>query len=290
MKIENWKLEIRNGQSILEVLVAVTIGAIIIGSATGAIILAINVNLQSRSTQIAIGYAQEALDNLKSVAEGNWLKLYSVPAKGPSTQYYLAVYKTLSGTVAVTNDSPSVSGTATTFTADLVAGDNIIINSLPFTVDTVNSDTLLTLSSNYTGTTTSGLAITRDFSIRSGTEQIVSNNVTYTRSFSVQNVNRDACGAGSITTDAQVACSGTTGILEDPSTQQIIVTVSWPIRGGSNTSTATFTQYFSRTADRVMKFIDWSGGTTTSVFTQPTNQYTSQTGLNVSATGVIQLQ
>jgi len=137
---------------------------------------------------------------------------------------------------------------------------------------------------------TSGLTITRDFSIRSGTEQIVSNNVTYTRSFSVQNVNRDACGSGSISSGAPVACSGTTGILEDPSTQQIIVTVSWPIRGGSNTSTATFTQYFSRTADQVMKFIDWSGGTTTSVFTQPTNQYTSQTGLNVSATGAIQLQ
>ena len=149
MKIENWKLEIRNGQSIMEVLVAVTIGAIIIGSATGAIIMAINVNLQSRATQVATGYAQEALGNLKSVAEGNWLKLYSVPAKGPSTQYYLAPYKTLSGTVTVTSGSPSVLGTGTTFTTDLVAGDNIIINSMPFTVSVVNSDTLLTLSSNY---------------------------------------------------------------------------------------------------------------------------------------------
>ena len=149
MKIENWKLEIRNGQSIMEVLVAVTIGAIIIGSATGAIIMAINVNLQSRATQVATGYAQEELGNLKSVAEGNWLKLYSVPAKGPSTQYYLAPYKTLSGTVTVTSGSPSVLGTGTTFTTDLVAGDNIIINSMPFTVSVVNSDTSLTLSSNY---------------------------------------------------------------------------------------------------------------------------------------------
>jgi hypothetical protein len=133
----------------MEVLIAITIGAIIIGSATGAIILAMNINLQSRSAQIATGYAQEELGNLKSVAEGNWQKLYSVPAKGPSTQYYLAPYKTLSGTVTVTSGSPLVIGSGTTFTADLVTGDTIIINSMRFTVLSVNSDTSLTLSSNY---------------------------------------------------------------------------------------------------------------------------------------------
>jgi hypothetical protein len=139
----------QSGQSIMEVLIAITIGAIIIGSATGAIILAMNINLQSRSAQIATGYAQEELGNLKSVAEGNWQKLYSVPAKGPSTQYYLAPYKTLSGTVTVTSGSPLVIGSGTTFTADLVTGDTIIINSMRFTVLSVNSDTSLTLSSNY---------------------------------------------------------------------------------------------------------------------------------------------
>ncbi len=274
----------------MEVLVAVTVGAIIIGSATGAIIMAINANLQSRSIQIATGYGQEVLDNLKSVAEGSWLKIYSL-TKGPSTQYYLAVYKVLGGTIAVTNGQPSVSGTGTTFTTDLVNGDNIIINSLPFTVGTVNSDISLTLTSNYSGTTASGLAITRDFSIRSGTEQVTYNNVVYTRSFAIQNVNRDSCGNGSITLSAATSCSGSTGILEDPSTQLITVTVTWPVRGaGSSTNNVTVNRHFSRTADQIVKFIDWSGGTTTSTFTQPTNQYTSQTGLNVSATGVLQLQ
>jgi hypothetical protein len=288
----------QRGQSIMEVLVAVTVGTIIVGSATGAIILGLQVSAQSRSAQIANGYTQELMSNLKSVSEGNWQKLYNLPAKGSGTQYYLATYKTLAGTVAVTNNSPTVTGASTTFTTDLVVGDNIIINSLAFTVNIISSDTSLTLSSNYSGVTASGLSIIRDFSIRSCTttptntcEQVTYNNTVYIRYFSVQNVNRDACGAGSITTNAQVACSGTTGILEDPSTQQIIVTVSWPVRGGSNTSSATFTQYFSRTTDQVMKFIDWGGGTTTtSSFSQPTNKYTSQTGLNVSATGVIQLQ
>lgn len=276
----------------MEVLVAVTIGAIIIGSATGAIIVAINSNLQSRSTQIATGYAQEILGNMKSVAEGNWTRLYNVSSKGSGTQYYLAVYKTLSGTVAVTNNSPSVNGSSTAFTADLVAGDNVIINSLPFTVGTVNSDVLLTLSSSYSGTTASGLAITRDFSIRTGTEQVAYNNVQYTRYFAVQNVNRDACGSGNITSNAATGCSGGSGIVEDPSTQQITVTISWPV-AGSGVRTATFTQYISRSRDQVMKFIDWSGGTVgnpANTYTQPTNQYVSQTGLNLTTTGVIQLQ
>jgi hypothetical protein len=285
--MEQSPIDSGRGQSLMEVLVAVTVGAIIIGSATGAILMAMSANLQSRAAQLAGGFAQELMGNLRSVAEGKWQTLYGVPAKGPSTAYNLAVYKQLAGTVAVTNSSAAVVGTGTVFTADLTVGDNVIVNSLPFTVSVVGSDTSITLSSAYSGSTASGLNIYRDFTIRSSTEQVISNNITFTRSFKVENVNRDACGAGTITTDAQTACSGSSGVLEDPSTQKITATVSWPQSGG--TRTVTVVQYFSRTKDQVVRFDDWSGGTTTSIYTQPTNQYTSETDLNVSTPGAITL-
>ena len=66
------------------------------------------------------------------------------------------------GTLTLTNNSATVTGNGTTFTTELAAGDFIVVTvgGVPYTlpVKTVNSNTSLTLVSNYTGPTQSGAA------------------------------------------------------------------------------------------------------------------------------------
>lgn len=66
------------------------------------------------------------------------------------------------GTLTLTNNSPAVTGVSTTFSTELAAGDFIVVTvgGVPYTlaVKTVNSNTSLTLVSNYTGPTQAGAA------------------------------------------------------------------------------------------------------------------------------------
>ena len=66
------------------------------------------------------------------------------------------------GTLTLTNKSAAVSGSGTAFTTELAAGDFIVVTvgGIPYTlpVKTVNSNTSLTLVSNFTGPTQSGAA------------------------------------------------------------------------------------------------------------------------------------
>ncbi|MDM3441932.1 tail fiber domain-containing protein, partial [Citrobacter sp. Cb063] len=66
------------------------------------------------------------------------------------------------GTLTLNNNSASVVGTDTTFTTELAAGDFIVVvvGGVPYTlpVQEVNSNTRLTLVSNYTGPRATGAA------------------------------------------------------------------------------------------------------------------------------------
>ncbi|MDZ7322027.1 tail fiber domain-containing protein [Kosakonia sacchari] len=66
------------------------------------------------------------------------------------------------GTLTLTNNSASVSGSGTSFTTELAAADFIVVTvgGIPYTlpVKTVDSTTALTLVSNYTGPTQAGAA------------------------------------------------------------------------------------------------------------------------------------
>jgi hypothetical protein len=68
---------------------------------------------------------------------------------------------TLSGTLAVTNNSTAVTGTGTSFTAEVAPGDLIFLPNGVYTVATVPSLTSLTLTSVYLGTTASGISAYR---------------------------------------------------------------------------------------------------------------------------------
>jgi len=88
-----------HGQSLIEVLIALSLGALIIGSATGAIVLTVRLNNQNRLVQSASFLAQEISDNAKPVSSSNWVGLYNL-TKGASTKYYF--YPSASGFGVVT--------------------------------------------------------------------------------------------------------------------------------------------------------------------------------------------
>lgn len=66
------------------------------------------------------------------------------------------------GTLTLTNNSAAVTGSGTSFTTELAVGDFIVVTvgGIPYTlaIKTVNSNTSLTLVSNYTGPTQGGAA------------------------------------------------------------------------------------------------------------------------------------
>ncbi len=279
----------------MEILISVSIVAIVIASVVGAILSSTSSNTNNRASQLATGYEQELTNNLRSVVSSNWYQIYNLPTKGSSGNYYLADYAQLPGTVGLNASSTTINGSGTNFTSSLVSGDSITVSSTIFTVSTITSDTQLTVTTAYTGSTTpTNLNVYRDFSIRSGKETITANNITFLRWFSVQNVYRDTCGTGTITTASTSACTVSStgaliGVLEDPSTQEVTVYITWS--GGLANGSYTVNQYFSRNKDQVIKFYDWSGGAvsdSSSVFTQPTNKYTSATGLITTTSGVLQ--
>ena len=72
------------------------------------------------------------------------------------------------GTVAVTNSNAAVVGIGTAFLANVSIGELFTIagSSVPYSVGAVADDTHLTLSSNYAGLTTSGLAYAITTSLR----------------------------------------------------------------------------------------------------------------------------
>lgn len=62
----------------------------------------------------------------------------------------------LSGTITATNGSDAITGVGTLFLKELSPDDSIIISGVDFTVESVNSNTSITLSESYTGPTVTG--------------------------------------------------------------------------------------------------------------------------------------
>lgn len=117
--------------------------------------------------------------------------------------------------------------------------------------------------------------------IVSGIETLTVEGKDFTRYFSVENANRDACGAGDITTNATSTCVAGAGILEDPSTQKITIAVE---RNGNKLIDAV--QYLTRYRNAVFVQTDWSGGSTASDETVilPNSRFASSSNIDFSAT------
>jgi len=212
------------GQSLVEIIIAIAIGAILLGGGTAAIVPILRSNTEIKNAQTAASLAQQHLDSLSAMAESSWHIIYTPPAgKGPSSQFHLRA-------------------TSTTY------------------------------------------------QIISGTTSTVMEGRTFTRYFSIENVSRDFCGAGDITTNTTTGCTsgpGTVGVADDPSTQKITAIVGWP----ENRSLSKI-QYLTRSVNRVFRQTDWSGGPNQEgPITSENERFATSTGIDAASTpGSIKLQ
>lgn len=111
----------------------------------------------------------------------------------------------------------------------------------------------------------------------------------FTRYFYIEDVNRDLCGAGAITTDVASGCGsgpGSTGVALDPSTEKITVAVTWP----RATEGVTLSEDVTRSRNYVFWQSDWSGASGQEMFPTSTNvtninnNFASSTNINTTAT------
>ncbi len=140
----------------------------------------------------------------------------------------------MTGSVAVTNGNPVVTGTGTTFSTEVTAGSVIVISNVPYSVLSIQSNTQLTLTANYAGTTASGLAIPASFSVP----------VTVTPSAAGSLVNPKGGGTckanpGSVIPEIDTtnnSCANTVNVLNLPSLTVVksVQTVSDPVNGTSS--------------------------------------------------------
>lgn len=136
---------------------------------------------------------------------------------------------------------------------------------------------------NYYPTSTVG-----KWAVATGTENIVINDVVYTRFFIVQNVCRDDL-TRNITGITDSNGSSTTACVisggnPDPSTQKVKVTVSWP-----NADPVDSSEYVARWRNKACFQTAWSGagsGTTTC----PITTYGSQTNIDFGTAGSLKIQ
>lgn len=120
-----------------------------------------------------------------------------------------------------------------------------------------------------------------------GTENVLISGLTYSRSFTIQNACRDTDPA--IRTITGITDSGGSAITcvasggsYDPSTQRIAATISWP-----EADPVIFNKYFTRWRNKICIQSDWSGGSSGSTSTCPTNFYSnSPSPLNIDATSI----
>ena len=124
-----------------------------------------------------------------------------------------------------------------------------------------NLYTLTKTSQNYYATTS-----VNKWVIATGTETITINNAIYTRYFTVSNVSRDP--------STRLIETSYNSANDDPSTQQVAVTVSWT--GGVPFTTS---DYFIRWKNKVCNQTSWSSSGSSGVKTCPDTTYSSSTNL-----------
>lgn len=204
MKLVNKKLNLNflnksslRGSLLLELLIVISILAIILSIGAQSISLSLRSGKVSGERDVATSLASEALESIRGATEEKWQNLYN----------------------------------------------------------------LTKASQNYYATTSSNKWV-----ISSGTETIPVNLASYTRYFTVNNVSRDPA--------TRLIETAYNAAHDDPSTQQVTVTVSWV--GGLP---VTVNEYFFRWKNKVCNQTSWSSSGSSGVKTCPDTTYGSATNL-----------
>ncbi|MFA6407732.1 MAG: LamG-like jellyroll fold domain-containing protein [Candidatus Paceibacterota bacterium] len=91
IKIKNLKFKIlhdESGQSLIEIIVGLAIGAMLIGAASFAISQTLQSNISIQKAGSAVNMSQELLSKARAYGLANWQNLYGL-TKASSTQYYI---------------------------------------------------------------------------------------------------------------------------------------------------------------------------------------------------------
>jgi hypothetical protein len=132
----------RRGQSLLEVILGLTIGAILIGAGALAVSSILQANFTLQKSQSASALNQELMNQLRTFAGANWQNLASLP-RGSSTPYHLvasgSALAATSGQEAVVNDANSFTRFFTVENACREVGaQGLLTGSTPCAVGSVN--------------------------------------------------------------------------------------------------------------------------------------------------------
>ena len=115
-KLRNHRFSIldsrKNGQSLVEILVAVAVGAVLVIGAATAISPSLKTNTQAYRVQIGSAMAKELLENVRIWSEGDWHNVFNL-ATSSANHYYL---NATSSPFAVVSGNESVVISTTTFT------------------------------------------------------------------------------------------------------------------------------------------------------------------------------
>ena len=149
-----------------------------------------------------------------------------VYAQGTQSNTYYAIIgpllTTISGTVTATNGSTAIAATAGL--SNIVAGDELIVNGLAYNVASKTSDTALTLSRAYTGTSGSGLTATYDHSPKEGSYYTVTANGTNTVTVNLNGDSLSTVTAGTTVTLIPYWTLGTAFPASDAGTSYVTST------------------------------------------------------------------
>lgn len=96
------------GQSLVEILIAVGVSSLIIGSVVTTYIASLNSNANARINAVATQLAQETFDNVKAMSEADWNSIY---LKTKNTNYYLQLNGTGSFDVITGTENIAAGGT-----------------------------------------------------------------------------------------------------------------------------------------------------------------------------------
>lgn len=101
--------EKQNGQSLIEVVVALAVASVLIGAALVGITFMLRSGALNQKSQTATALSRSLLQNVRSAADANWLHLYNLP-KGSSYSYLVVASGTtlaaVPGTEGVFADAP----------------------------------------------------------------------------------------------------------------------------------------------------------------------------------------
>mgnify|MGYP001611742244 CR=1 FL=1 len=125
------KLQIKRGQSLAEILIAVAVGAIIIGSAAIGVSVLLRSNVDSRASQTASFLAREFLDKTRSLSESDWHNIWDLSPKGVASSYKIVASGTTGLAIASGTESSTIENITYTryFTVENIrrdASDNIV--------------------------------------------------------------------------------------------------------------------------------------------------------------------